>query len=206
MNALTQVGNVQGRATPFLVVHLEPVLRLSDKQLYAIAQLNRDLQIERNAWGELIIMPPTGGDTGERNAEITMQLRWWAKQDKTGATFDSSTGFRLPNDAIRSPDAAWVSYERLNKLTQEQRRGFMPLCPDFVIELRSPSDSLADLQGKMREYIENGAKLGWLLDTERKRAYIYRPDEVVQEVENPVVLSAAPVLADFALDLREVWW
>ena len=111
MSALTQVGNVQGRATPFLVVHLEPVLRLSE--LFAIAQINRDLQFERNAWGELIIMPPTGGDTGEKNAEITMQLRWWAKQDKNGATFDSSTGFRLPNGAIRSPDAAWVSYARI---------------------------------------------------------------------------------------------
>jgi len=205
VNALTQVGNMQGRTAPFLVVHLEPVLRLSDEQLYAITQLNRDLRIERNAWGELIIMPPTGGDTGERNAEITMQLRWWAKQDKTGATFDSSTGFRLPNGAVRSPDAAWVSDERLNGLTQEQRREFMPLCPDFVIELRSPSDSFADLQGKMQEYIENGAQLVWLLDTQWKRVFVYRPDEVMQEVENPVVLSTAPVLADFKLDLREVW-
>lgn len=205
MSALTPVSNVPGRVAPHIVVHLEPVLQLSDEQLFAIVQMNRDLQFERNAWGELIIMPPTGGDTGEKNAEITMQLRWWAKQDKTGATFDSSTGFRLPNGAIRSPDAAWVSYQRLNGLTPEQHRGFIPLCPDFVIELRSPSDSLADLQEKMREYIENGAKLGWLLDTERKRAFVYRPDEVVQEVENPIVLSADPGLADFELDLREVW-
>ncbi len=148
-----------------IVVHLKPVLNLSDEQLYDFSQINRDLQIERNAREELIIMPPTGGDAGERNAEITMKLRQWAKHDKTGATFDSSTGFRLPNGAVRSPDAAWVKYSRLRTLTSEQRKKFIPLCPDFVVELRSPRDNLNDLQEKMQEYMENGAELGWLLDT-----------------------------------------
>ena len=188
-----------------IVVRLQPVMNLSDEQLYDFSQINRDLQIERNARGELIIMPPTGGDTGERNAEITMQLRLWAKGDKTGSTFDSSTGFRLPNGAVRSPDAAWIKYSRLDALTAEQRKRFIPLCPDFVIELRSPTDNLNALQEKMHEYIENGAELGWLLDTEQKRVYVYRPGEEAQEIENPETISADPVLSSFELDLREIW-
>jgi Uma2 family endonuclease len=188
-----------------IVVHLRPVLNLSDEQLYDFSQINRDLQIERNARGELIIMPPTGGDTGERNAEITLRLRLWAKHDKTGATFDSSTGFRLPNGAVRSPDAAWVKYSRLSTLTSEQRKKFIPLCPDFVVELRSPTDNLNDLQEKMLEYMENGAELGWLLDTAQRRVYIYRPNEEAREVDDPEKISADPTLPGFELDLREIW-
>ncbi|MFO1372014.1 MAG: Uma2 family endonuclease [Candidatus Competibacteraceae bacterium] len=134
-----------------------------------------------------------------------MQLRLWAKQDKTGATFDSSTGFRLPNGAVRSPDAAWMSYSRLNTLTAAQRKRFIPLCPEFVIELRSPTDNLNGLQEKMQEYIENRAKLGWLLDTEQKRAYIYQPNAAVQVLNAPEALSATPILPTFTLDLREIW-
>jgi Uma2 family endonuclease len=188
-----------------MVVHLQPVLNLSDDQLYQFSQINPDLRIERNARGELIIMSPTGGDIGERNAEITMQLRLWAKRDGTGATFDSSTGFRLPNGAVRSPDAAWVNYSRLNQLTTEQRKGFIPLCPDFVIELRSSSDSFTDLQEQMQEYIENGAQLGWLLDTEHRRVYVYRPDQLAQKIEDAETISADPLLPNFKLDLSEIW-
>jgi Uma2 family endonuclease len=188
-----------------MVVRMKPVMNMSDEELYQFSQINPDLRIERNAQGELIIMSPTGGETGERNAEITMQLRMWAKGDGTGATFDSSTGFRLPNGGVRSPDAAWVRRTRLDQLTAEQRSGFIPLCPDFVIELRLPSDNLAELQDKMREYIVNGAEMGWLLDTQHRRVYVYRPGEIAQEIDNAETIFGDPLLPRFQLDLREIW-
>ena len=142
---------------------LQPVMNLTDEQLYEFCQLNRDLQIERTDQGELLIMLPTGGETGERNSELNLQLRTWAKRDHNGTTFDSSAGFILPNGAMRSPDAAWVRRSHLATLTKEQKQKFVPLCPDFVIELRSPSDSLRSLHTKMAEYIANGTQLGWCL-------------------------------------------
>lgn len=190
---------------PPLVLHLQPVLELSDEQLYEFTQINRDLRIERNAQGELIIMPPTGGETGQRNAEITMQLRLWAKSHGGGATFDSSTGFRLPNGAVRSPDASWVRRPRLGGMSDEEKKKFIPLCPDFVIELRSATDSLSLLQDKMREYLDNGAQLGWLLDPEQRRVYVYRVGEEVEGMENPEAISGEPLLSGFVLDLREIW-
>ena len=206
MNTVARKENPPpNRDTPPLTLRLHPVLNLTDEQFFEFAQINRDLRIERNAQGELIIMPPTGGETGKRNAEITMQLGVWAKQDGSGVTFDSSTGFRLPNGAIRSPDASWVLRSRLDGLTAEERKKFIPLCPDFVIELLSPNDSLAVLQDKMQEYIANGARLGWLLDPEQRRVYVYRPDAPMEQVENPATISGEPVLAGFVLDLREIW-
>lgn len=205
MDALTTPRPTVYVAQQPMIVHLEPVLKLSDEQLFHFSQINPDLRIERNAGGELIIMSPTGGDTGERNAEITMQLRLWAKRDGTGATFDSSTGFRLPNGAVRSPDAAWVRQSRLSELTSEQKSGFIPFCPDFVIELRSPSDSLSELQQKMQEYIDNGTQLGWLVDTEHQLVFVYRPGESVQEILNADALSAGAPLFGFKLDLKEIW-
>ena len=190
---------------PPLTLQLRPVLELDDDQFFAFARLNRDVRLERSAEGELIVMPPTGGETSDQNAEISMQLRQWAKRDGTGTTFESSGGFRLPNGAIRSPDAAWVSHSRLAALTPEQRKRFLPLCPDFVIELRSPTDSLVAAQNKLAEYIANGARLGWLLDAPAKRVYIYRPDAPVQQVDDPDTLAGDPVLPGFVLDLREVW-
>jgi Uma2 family endonuclease len=190
---------------PPLIVHLQPVLELSDEQFYEFAQLNRDLRIERNAQGELIIMPPTGGETGQRNAEITMQLRLWAKSDGTGATFDSSTGFRLPNGAVRSPDASWVRQSRLAGVSDEEKKKFIPLCPDFILELRSATDSLSVLKEKMQEYLDNGAQLGLLLDPEQRRVYVYRPEAEVEELESPETVSGEPILSGFVLDLREIW-
>lgn len=198
-NPLSYVGH------PPLIVHLRPVVDLNDDQLYEFSQINRDLRIERNAQGELIIMPPTGGETSERNAEITMQLRLWAKQNGEGATFDSSGGFRLPNGAVRSPDAAWVKRSRLETLTAEDRKKFIPLCPDFLIELRSPTDSLSVVQEKMQEYLDNGTQLAWLIDPDQKRIYVYRPDVSVQELENPDRISGDPLLSGFELDLKEIW-
>ena len=190
---------------PPLLVRLAPVVHLTDDQLYEFSQLNRDLRIERTAQGELIIMPPTGGETGERNAEITMQLRLWAKRDGRGATFDSSSGFRLPNKAVRSPDAAWVEKSRLEKLPKKVRQKFLPLCPEFALELRSPTDSLSVVQAKMAEYIANGTQLGWLIDPEQRRVFIYRPQAPVEELADPETVSGEPLLVGFTLDLREIW-
>jgi len=190
---------------PPLVVQLKPVLNLTDDQLFEFSQLNRDLRMERNAQGELIIMPPAGGETSERNAEITMQLRLWAKQNGEGATFDSSGGFRLSSGAVRSPDAAWIRRSRLDTLAAEERKRFIPLCPDFVVELRSPTDSLSVLLAKMREYLDSGAQLAWLIDPEQRRVYVYRPQEPIQELDKPETVSGDPLLAGFELDLREIW-
>jgi Uma2 family endonuclease len=190
---------------PPLVVHLRPVLDLTDDQLYEFCQINRDLRIERNRQGELIIMPPTGGQTSERNAEIIIQLGSWAKRNGEGVTFDSSGGFRLNNGAVRSPDAAWVKRSRLSTLTAEERQKFLPLCPEFVIELRSPTDSLDVLREKMQEYVDNGAQLAWLIDPEQKRVYVYRPGVPVQELERPEKVYGHPLLSGFELDLREIW-
>ena len=150
-------------------------------------------------------MPPTGGESGNRNSEITRQLGNWTKQDGTGAVFDSSTGFKLPNGADRSPDAAWVQKSRLAVLTKEEKEKFLPLCPDFVIELLSPSDELEEVKAKMDEYIENGARLGWLLEPRSRRVYVYRPGESVIMIENTGQISGEPELPGFVLNLREIW-
>ncbi len=190
---------------PPVVVRLRPAVELTDDQLYALAGLNRDLRLERTAGGELIVMPPTGGETGRRNMRIAAQLGLWSERDASAVAFDSSTGFTLPNGAIRAPDAAWVARSRWVALTAEQREKFPPLCPDFVIELRSPTDRLPDVQAKMEEYIENGARLGWLLDPVGRRAYVYRPGAPVQRLDAPDAPSDDPVLPGFTLDLREIW-
>ena len=197
---LEQPTTVEG-----VVIHMRPALDMTDEQFFLLCQQNRDLRIERTAQGDLIVMPPTGWATGDRNAEITTQLRVWAKQDGQGIATDSSTGFKLPNGAERSPDAAWVRRERLAALTREEKDRFLPLCPDFALELRSPTDKLATVQAKMAEYIANGAQLGLLLDPETRRVHVYRPGAEVEVIENPESVSAEPVLPGFRLDLREIW-
>ncbi|HLH23143.1 MAG TPA: Uma2 family endonuclease [Chloroflexota bacterium] len=188
-----------------LVIRTRPALDVSEEQFYEFCQLNGDLRIERSAVGEWLIMPPTGGDTGHRNAEITYQLVAWAKQDGTGVAYDSSTGFRLPNGAMRSPDGAWLRKDRLAAISPEDRQRFMPICPDFVLELWSPSDRLADVQAKMDEYLANGGRLGWLLYPPERCVYVYRPEAPVERLDQPETVSGEPVLSGFALDLREIW-
>ena len=196
------LARADGRA---LVLHLSPALELSDRQFTALSRQNPELRLERTAEGDVLVMAPTGGETGYRNAGITAQLWTWALRDGQGAAFDSSTGFLLPNGATRSPDAAWVRGTRLRVLTEEQRERFLPLCPDFVLELRSPSDGLAAIQAKMVEYLANGARLGWLIDVPSRRVAIYRPGIAIAHVENPSKLAADPELPGFVLDLAPIW-
>jgi Uma2 family endonuclease len=190
-----------------IAVNIPPALTLTvtREQFVQLALANRDLQLERTATGELIVMPPTGSDTGNRNLDIEGQLWLWNRQTKLGKAFNSSSGFHLPNGANRSPDASWVRQERWNALTREQQKGFAPLCPDFVLELRSESDNMAPLQAKMREYMENGARLGWLIDRKNKKVEIYRQGQEVKVLDNPSTLSGEDVLPGFVLDLKEVW-
>ncbi len=179
--------------------------RLTKEQFAFLCQENRDLRFELTAQQELVIMPPAGSETGRRNSKLAVRLGTWAEADGTGVVFDSSAGFTLPNDAIRSPDASWIRQERWNALTKEQRVGFAPICPDFVVELRSPSDRLSELQAKMEEYIDNGARLGWLIDPIDKQVYIYRPGQPVETLDNPVTVSGDPVLPGFVLPVHELW-
>ncbi|MGK7884602.1 MAG: Uma2 family endonuclease [Crocosphaera sp.] len=179
--------------------------QLTDEQFYKLCQDNRDLRFERNSKGDMMIMPPTGGETSERNSEINFQLRLWNKQYKLGKVFESSGGFKLPNGADRSPDASWITLDRWNNLTLKQRQKFLPLCPDFVIELRSPSDSLKTLQEKMQEYIENGTKLAWLINRKDKQVEIYRQNKQVEILDNPTTLSGENILPNFVLDLELIW-
>ncbi len=188
-----------------VVIRLQPVFDVTEDKFFEFCQLNAEWRIERTAQGEVLIMPPTGGETGSRDAEIITQLRTWARQDGTGIAFGSSTGFALPNGATRSPDASWVERSRLETLTTEQKKKFLPLCPDFVIELRSPSDRLDDLKEKLQEYIDNGARLGWLLDPISRRVYVYLPGSPVECLDNPQNISADPVLPGFKLDLARAW-
>ncbi len=190
------------------ILNLPPVLELqvdlTDEQFFQLCQNNPNLRFERTAQGELIIRPPTGGDTSDRNADLTYQLRGWSRQNDLGKSFDSSGGFKLPNGADRSPDASWLKMARWEALTLEARTKFLPLCPDFVVELRSASDGLASTQAKMQEYIDNGARLGWLIDPRRKVVEIYRPNQSVEVLQSPKTVSGEDVLPGFVLDLLPI--
>jgi Uma2 family endonuclease len=197
-------STIEENSPSWLMLNVESV-HLTDGQFYRLCQDNPDLRFELTAQRELVIMSPTGSKTGWRNSKINQRLANWAEEDGTGISFDSSTGFTLPNGAKRSPDAAWIRREVWEALTDEQQEEFAPICPAFVIELRSPKDSLAGLQDKMKEFIGSGAELGWLFDPKNKRAYIYRPNQPVECLENPSTLSGDPVLGGFVFDPSEIW-
>ena len=203
---LTRPAHTAAEQEPF-IIKFKPLTHMDDDQFAKFCALNDDLRIERNAKGEIILMPPTYGSTGSRNARINTQLGNWAEHDDTGDYFDSSTGFKLLNGALRSPDASWISNSRLEALTSEQRSGFFHICPDFVIELRSSSDSLTMLRAKMQEYMDNGAQIGWLIDpiASPKQVYIYRPQAEVVILDEPETVSAEPELPGFTLDLSRIW-
>ncbi|MBE9214204.1 Uma2 family endonuclease [Plectonema cf. radiosum LEGE 06105] len=179
--------------------------KVTYEQFKELAIANRDLRLERTQEGELIIMPPTGSETGNRNLGIEAQLWLWNRQSKLGVAFNSSTGFNLPNGANRSPDASWVKLERWEALTADEKQGFAPICPDFVVELRSVSDDMKPLREKMPEYMVNGAKLGWLIDRKNRKVEVYRQGCDVEILDNPACLLGEDLLPEFVLDMSEVW-
>ena len=188
-----------------LSLQLGSALRLSDDELFDLCARNPELRIERTAEGNLIVMPPAGGASGHRNLEITAALALWSRRDGTGVGFDSSTGFLLPNGAMRAPDAAWVLRSRLDRLSAQVKEKFLPLCPDFAIELRSPSDRLSDVKAKVEEYRDNGARLAWLLDPQERRVHVYRPGRPIEVLEAPLTVSGDPELPGFVLELEPIW-
>jgi Uma2 family endonuclease len=189
-----------------VVINFDSLLKkMDDEEFYRFCQINRELRIERTKEGDLIVMPPATTITGGINFELTAIFGVWVKQDGTGKGFDSSTGFTLPNGAKRSPDLSWMRIERWNALPLSERNRFAAICPDFVVELRSKTDSLKTLQAKMDEYIENGAQLGWLIDPIKKRVHIYRPDASVEVLDNPQTVSGEPLLRGFSLEMQSIW-
>jgi Uma2 family endonuclease len=191
-----------------LKLNVPPAVGMTDEQFYQLCLANKEWRLELTAKGELIIMPPTGGETGISNSDLNAQLVIWNRQTKLGKVFDSSTEFRLPNGAKRSPDASWVKLERWEALSREDRLRFPPLCPDFVVELSSRTDSLEELRAKMREYRDNNARLGWLIDPQTPLVEIYRPNRDVEAIEfsfnEPPSLSGEEVLPGFVLDLTTI--
>lgn len=184
---------------------LTPMSKLSDQQFYEFCRTNPDLRIERNANGEIIVMAPAFSDTGNRNGRVFGQLFIWSETDATGEAFDSSSGFTLPNGAVRSPDAAWILSERWNALPPEKQASFAEIVPDFVVELRSSSDTLVSLKEKMEEYIANGVRLGLLIDRKNRQVHIYRLDREPEILDDPDSVSCEPEMPMFALEMAKIW-
>ena len=178
---------------------------VTPEQFERLCQEYSELRLELTSTGELIVMPGTGSQTGMRNADLTYQLTAWTINDRSGVCFDSSTIFALPNPARRSPDASWVKRQKWDSLSEWQKEGFAPICPDFVVELRSPTDRLTTLHSKMLEYIANGASLGWLIDPFKRRVYVYRPDQEMIILENPAIVCGDPLLRGFELKTDGLW-
>jgi Uma2 family endonuclease len=188
-----------------IAINFPKNLKLSDDQFEDLISANRDSKFELTATGELLIMSPTGGETGNRNFELYIDLGNWNRKKGLGKAFDSSTGFQLPNGAKRSPDLSWITLEKWNDLTPTQRRKFLPICLDFVVELVSESDDLKEIEEKMQEYLDNGLGLGWLMIPKTRQVQIYRPQQTLEILESPLSLSGESVLVDFFLDLTPIW-
>ena len=187
-----------------ITVNFNSIIDISDEQFFQLCIRNSDTKFERNPNGEIIIMPPTGGETGRRNAKLITQFTIWNEQTKLGEVFDSSTGYTLPNKANRSPDVSWIKQERWDSLTPQQREKFISLAPDFALELVSPSDSLVNVRAKMREYLDNGVKLGWLINPKAKQIEIYRLGQDVELLNSPRSILGEDVLPGFILDLTDI--
>ncbi|MBT9311444.1 Uma2 family endonuclease [Leptothoe kymatousa] len=188
-----------------LAIELPTMANMTEQDFIDFCLVNRELRIERTAQGKIIVTPPAFSDTSHSNGRLVQQLFNWADKDGTGIGFESSGGFTLPNGATRSPDAAWITLERWNQLSPEEQAAFVPLCPDFVIELRSSSDTLKSLQEKMQEYLDNGLRLGFLIDRKNKTVYVYRPDRPVETLKDPDVVPGDPELPDFTLAMAKIW-
>lgn len=188
-----------------IVLNLKPFVELSDAQFYQLCQNHCDLKFERTTKGELVIVAPIGGEGGSREAELMGDLVFWNRRTQLGKVFSSSTCFKLPNGADRSPDAAWIGWERWNQLTPLEQKRFPPICPDFVIELRSESDALKPLQQKMQEYIDSGLRLGWLINPQERQVEIYRANQPQQILQNPDRIDGEDVLPGFVFALAILW-
>ncbi|CBN55071.1 MULTISPECIES: Uma2 family endonuclease [Kamptonema] len=188
-----------------VTIDFNSVIKITDEQFYQLCQDNPNVKFERNAKGEIIVMPPTGGETGNRNFEISVDFGIWNRQTKLGVCFDSSTCFKLPNGADRSPDVSWIKQERWDTLTPEQKEKFPPIAPDFVLELMSPTDTLKETQSKLQEYIDNGVRLSWLINRKTRRVEIYRQGQEVEVLQSPIELSGEDVLPGFVLNLQTIW-
>lgn len=199
------MSRTHSHADQLIPPHLIGLTRVTHEQFEEFCRDYPDLRLELTSSGELIVMPPTGTFTGMHNAYLTFQLIFWAKNDGTGLGFGPDAGFTLPNGAIRSPDASWIKHERVDGLTDRQKEGFVRIYPDFVVELRSPSDSLSTLLNKMEEYMANGVSLGWLIDPKKRRVYVYRAGEEVVVLEDPASVSGEPLLRGFELQMNEIW-
>ncbi|MDJ0579639.1 Uma2 family endonuclease [Crocosphaera sp.] len=186
-------------------INFDVITKINDEQFFKLCRNNPELKLEQNQNGEIIIMSPTGGETGKRNANLITDFGIWNRQKKLGQIFDSSTGFKLPLGSNRSPDVAYIQQERWDKLTQEEKEKFPPIAPDFVLELKSKTDSLKELQEKMQEYMNNGVKLGWLINPEKKQVEIYRQGQEKVILDNPQTLSGEDILPEFRLDLALIW-
>jgi len=199
------VGGMMREWTTQLRLDFPRARKLSDDDFFEMCQANPDARLEMDKDGNIEIMAPTGTETGVRNFELTGQFWNWAQRDGTGQGFDSSTGFRLANGAKRSPDLSWMTHKKWNAIPAAKRKKFAPVCPDFVVELRSVTDAPKKLQAKMEEYIENGASLGWLIDAGKRKVYVYRPDVDVEILEDPKKVSGGPLLKGFTLNIQEIW-
>ena len=188
-----------------LVVRFRPLFAMTPDEFYRFSVLNPDLVVELSEEGEVVFMSPSGAATSARNLYLAAALWQWAAKNDQGVAFDSSAGFTLPNNAVRSPDASWVRRERWAVLTPEQRERFAPLCPDFVVEVASPSDRIADLQAKMDEYIANGAQLGWLIEPAGRTVHVYRPGQTAEVLQDAAAISGDPDLPGFTLTLDPIW-
>lgn len=196
--AMVEGGGLVLRGAPFLK-------RMDDHEFFDFCQQNRELRIERTSTGDLVIMPPTGSETGRIESNINAELNLWAREDGSGVAFGSSAGFTLPSGAVRSPDAAWIERARWLALSEDSRRRFAPVCPDFVVEIRSASDALAELQSKMEEYLANGTRLAWLIDPVERRVHVYAPGAAVRVLDDPTDVSGGPVLRGFRVAMHAVW-
>jgi len=186
-------------------IDLHPLLEMTDEQFYQLCRANPEVKFERNPQGQLVIMSPTGGETGNRNIEIAADFVIWNRRVGLGKLFDSSTCFKLPGNGDRSPDIAWVQQVRWDQLTPEQKEKFPPIAPDFVLELMSPSDGLSQMQAKMQEYMNSGVRLGWLIDRKSRQIELYRQGQPVEVLHDPMTLSGEDVLPGFELNMQIVW-
>ncbi|MEG3858329.1 Uma2 family endonuclease [Microcoleus sp. herbarium12] len=188
-----------------VTINFNAIAQITDDQFYQLCRANPDVKFERNAQGEIIVMSPTGGETGNYNSEINADFVIWNRKTQLGVCFDSSTCFKLASGANRSPDVSWIKKERWDALTLEQKQKFPPIAPDFVLELMSPTDSLKDTQNKMQEYMDNQVKLGWLINRKTRRVEIYRQGQEKQILECPTELSGEDILPGFVLNLQALW-